>query len=259
MTRQSKTSWENSSSWYGQIVGEKGHYYHREIIIPKLLNLMNLSKRKEKVRVLDLACGQGVIERALPKGVEYTGIDASRSLIAEAKKSKKYPNATFLCQDVLKPLPIPPNHFTDAMVILALQNIEDPLKVLKNASAHLQKLGKFYLVLNHPCFRIPRQTHWQIDEAKKMQVRRVDMYLSSMKIPIAIKPGQKAKSQTTWSFHYSLSQLFSWLKDTGFVTLDMQEWTSNKKSTGSKAKMENRARAEFPLFLCLVCQKALIE
>jgi len=32
---------------------------------------------------------------------------------------------------------------------------------------------------------------------------------------------------------------------------DLEEWTSNKLSVGKAAKSENRARAEFPLFLAL--------
>jgi len=37
----------------------------------------------------------------------------------------------------------------------------------------------------------------------------------------------------------------------------MEEWISDKKSTGAKARMENRSREEFPLFLALLAQKSL--
>ena len=33
----SKTSFEKSNSWYNKLVGEKGHYYHQKVIIPKIL------------------------------------------------------------------------------------------------------------------------------------------------------------------------------------------------------------------------------
>jgi hypothetical protein len=35
----------------------------------------------------------------------------------------------------------------------------------------------------------------------------------------------------------------------------MEEWVSDKKSTGKFATVENRARAEFPLFLTLKMKK----
>ena len=47
------TSWEKSSKWYGNIVGEKGHYFHQNVVIPGVLKLLAI---KEKDKVLDVAC-----------------------------------------------------------------------------------------------------------------------------------------------------------------------------------------------------------
>lgn len=251
MTKQTKTSWESSASWYDETVGEKGHYYHEHVILPKLLQLIDCKKKDTKI--LDLACGQGILARALPKHVKYVGIDLAKSLIRFAKSRTKNPLHTFLELDATKKLPLPKKEFTVATVILALQNIEDPRLLLKNAFHHLEDKGKLFLVLNHPCFRIPRQSHWGIDEQKKLQYRRMDSYLSLQKIPIQMHPGQK--TEMTWSFHHSLADYSKMLKDSGFTILQMEEWVSDKKSQGAKAKMENRARREFPLFLTLVCQK----
>src|SRR5262249_49920639 len=110
-------------------------------------------------------------------------------------------------------------------------------------------------VLNHPCFRIPRQSSWQVDSEKKIQYRRLDRYLSPMQIPINAHPSKGERSATTLSFHHPLSAYSQWLRDAGFVISCMEEWCSDKVSTGSAAKMENRSRAEFPLFLTLLSQK----
>jgi len=40
------------------------------------------------------------------------------------------------------------------------------------------------IVLNHPCFRIPRQSGWGIDEKNKLQFRKVIKYMSPMEIPL---------------------------------------------------------------------------
>ncbi len=245
-----ETSWENSSSWYDKTVGEKGHYYHQTVIIPKTLELLNLQKGD---KLIDLACGQGVLSRHIPSQVGYLGVDVSSSLIGQAKKLS--PSHQFLTHDVTEPLTGPHKDFSHATIILALQNIEKPEAVLNNVKTLLKPQGKFLIVLNHPCFRIPRQSSWGIDEPKKLQYRRLDRYLSPLKIPIQTHPGKQEKSQTTWSFHHPLSDYVRWLKDAGF-TLDLiEEWISDKKSTGSKAAMENRSRAEFPLFLALSCRK----
>ncbi len=243
-----KTSWENSHRWYDSIVGEKGHYYHEQIILPKTLQLLQL---KTGDSVLDLACGQGVLARSLPQGIDYVGVDISASLIQSAKKQSKAP---FYVSDITKPLQLRHSSFSHATLILALQNLEHPQAAFKNAADHLKSEGKFVIVLNHPCFRIPRQSSWGLDEPKKLQYRRVDLYMSSLKIPIQTHPGQK-ESSSTWSFHHPLSFYIQTLSDTGFVIEKLEEWVSDRKSTGAAASMENRSRKEFPLFMALSCLK----
>lgn len=253
MSKQQKTSWESSAKWYDETVGEKGHYYHEHVILPNLLKIMELGKSGSP-KVFDIACGQGILARQLPKGVPYLGIDISPTLIQSANERADKKHHRFQVQDATKQMALPERDFTHATIVLALQNIADPLQVLKNIEKHLAPGGKLFIVLNHPCFRIPRQSSWGVDEAKKLQYRRVDCYLSPLQIPIQTHPGKKEEVQTL-SFHYPLSSYTKWLKEAGFVVVEIEEWVSDKMSTGTKARMENRARAEFPLFLTLVCQK----
>ncbi len=252
--RKKRTSWEGVSRWYDKSVGNRGHYYHEKIVIPGVQRLINLDGIA-KPSVLDLACGQGVLARALPPKVPYTGIDLADSLIEAAKKRNKASNQRFYVGDVTQPLPIEQRDFTHAAIILALQNIQDGLAVLRNASEHLEVGGKLILVLNHPCFRIPRQTSWGVEKEKKIQYRRVDRYLSPMEIPIQAHPGQGHNSPVTRSFHYPLSTYTQWLAEAGFTIEIMEEWCSDKVSTGGAAKMENRARSEIPLFLAILATK----
>lgn len=246
------TSWEDVSTWYDSLTSEEGHYYHQNLIIPYLLKLLELKKDSS---LLDLACGQGVLERALPHEVTYVGVDLSPHLIAQAKKWIKRKNAHFYVGDITKPLPLKKQTFTHATCILAIQNIHDPYLVFKEAHPYLEEGALFVIVMNHPCFRIPRQSSWGIDEEKKLQYRRIDAYMSPLKIPIKAHPSQKEKSQQSLSFHFPLSTYLNFLYKAGFHTLGMEEWTSPKISTGKKARMENRARLEFPLFLALIAEK----
>ncbi|MFC2049360.1 class I SAM-dependent methyltransferase [Chlamydiota bacterium] len=253
MNSEQRTDWENTGRWYDQIVGQEGHYYHRQIVLPKLLPLLDLGSF-DSPSLLDLACGQGILARQLPPEVPYWGVDLAPSLIAAAKK-KCPKNHHFLVGDICKPLPVDKQDFTHAAIVLALQNVAHPEKALLNASRHLREGGVLALVLNHPCFRIPRQSAWGVDAAKKLQYRRIDAYLSPQKIPIQMHPGKGKASETTWSFHHSISDFSKFLADAGFAILLIEEWVSDKTSTGHTAKMENRARAEFPLFLTFLAQK----
>ncbi len=255
MKKQNDTSWESSADWYDKSVGAKGHYYHQQVILPNLLRLLAFSK-SEPSSLLDLACGQGILSRHLPPSTTYTGVDASRSLIAFAQKDAKNPKHQFLVADLSKPLELKNPPFTHAVCLLAVQNIENFQILFQNASRHLQPGGKFIFVLNHPSFRIPRQSHWAVDPNKKCQYRRIDMYMSQLKIPIQTHPSQQDSSPSTWSFHRPLSAYSAALKQAGFLIDQIEEWCSDKQSTGKMAGMENRSRKEFPLFMAISAIKA---
>jgi ubiquinone/menaquinone biosynthesis C-methylase UbiE len=250
--KQLATSWQPISKWYSDAVGKEGHYYHQHVVLPGALKLLQLSKESS---LLDLACGQGILARSIPKTIIYTGVDIAPSLIQEAKKLDTNPAHRYCVGDITRPLPIDNALFSHTAILLALQNIETPLLALQNASKHLQPQGRLLLVLNHPCFRIPRQSSWQVDQEKKIQYRRMDRYLSPLKIPIQAHPSKGEKSTTTWSFHHPLSAYCQWLNEAGLRIVTMEEWCSDKVSEGGAAKMENRSREEFPLFLAILCEK----
>lgn len=244
------TSWEPVSDWYDKIVGKTGHDYHQHVIFPYLLKLFKTKKKQR--RLLDLGCGQGVFSHVLYDNYDYVGVDVSHSLIQSAKKSSKNKLAYFLRQDICDDFDLN-EKFSDAVMILSFQNIENPKNALKNINKHLKQGGRLVLIINHPCFRIPKQTSWIFDDEKNLQSRRVDSYMSRQKIPIEMHPGKK-KSPVTYSYHHSLTDIFSLLKETGFVVTEIQELLSHKKSTGKFAKRENKARKQFPLFMSIVAK-----
>jgi ubiquinone/menaquinone biosynthesis C-methylase UbiE len=245
------SSWQKVSKWYNKTVGDEGHYYHQHIIMPNLRRIFNL---KENESLIDLACGQGVLERNLEKNIEYVGIDLASNLIREATDKKINEKHKFLVADVSKDLPINKTDFDCGAIILALQNIKKQFAVIKNFSKHLKKNGRLVIVLNHPIFRIPRHSSWGEDIQNKIQYRRIDDYMTPQEIPILTNPGKK-ESENTWSYHYPLSAYSEILFDNGFLIEKIEEWVSDKKSTGSKAAMEDRARKEFPLFMAIVARK----
>jgi ubiquinone/menaquinone biosynthesis C-methylase UbiE len=251
------TSWQPVSQWYDKSVGNSGHFYHQNEVIPKVIQLLNLQSDSS---LLDLACGQGVLERHIPETCSYTGIDISPDLIKSAKaQTPKHLQAmhTFLVGDITKPLPISQTtSFTHASIILALQNVANAQAAIQNLGKHLKPQGTAVIVLNHPSFRIPRQSSWGIDESNKLQYRRINRYLSTLKIPITAHPGQQ-NSPVTWSFHEPLQNYVTYLTKAGLAVTGLEEWASPKQSVGKAATMENRSREEIPLFLCLVTKKLL--
>lgn len=247
---KSSTSWQGSAKWYGRITKDKGHYYHEHVVIPKTLDLLSLSQNSN---LLDLGCGSGVLARYLTKSVKYTGVDLSENLIKTAKKEDKNSSHKYLNLDATTPQTFHET-FSHATMILSFQNMRSPQGAIKNVYKHLEENGVLVLVLNHPMFRIPRQSSWEIDPLKKTQFRRIDKYLSKMEIPINTNPSDR-NSPITLSFHYPLWLISKMLKVDGFVIELIEEWSSDKESFGSAAKMENRARSEFPLFMAIKARK----
>ena len=256
--RNHPTSWQKVTPWYNKITEHgQGHYFHQHVVIPGVIRLLGFDNKSiinnQHSKILDLACGNGVLAKAVPKDVEYTGVDIAPGLINEAKRTDRNPKHKYIVADVTRKLPVS-GKYDAATIILALQNIQNPQRVIENASKLLNENSKLIIVLNHPAFRIPRQSSWGIDEGRKIQYRRVDRYMSPMNIPILMNPGDR-NSRTTMSYHFPLSAYSKMLRDAGFAIDLIEEWTSDRESLGSASKMENRGRAEIPIFMAIIAKK----
>jgi len=243
------SSWQKVGKWYGKIVGESGHYYHQKIILPNSLRLLQLKKRE---RLVDVGCGQGILARYIPEEVDYLGIDLAKNLIDLAQKQDKNPRHHYLVTDASREIKL--GMIDKVAMILSLQNIKKPFGVIKNCRVWLKTGGKMLMVLNHPAFRIPKHADWI--ERDGRQWRMVDYYMSPLEIPIESSPFNKRDNQISLSYHYPLSFFVEILADNGMVIETIEEWVSDKKSTGTKAKMEDEARGEIPLFMAIVAKKS---
>lgn len=261
MTRKN-SSWQAVGNWYDQLVGESGHHYHEKVILPYLKETWQVQAGEA---VLDLGCGQGVLARFLGSEVKYVGVDMARNLITAATQADPTPNHQFITADVTRPVGdkiktvqerLGVTLFDHTACILALQNMAEPAQCIQNLGQLLKVGGDVVLVLNHPCFRIPRQSGWDTNQHTQIHYRWINRYLSPLEIPIKAHPGQK-NSPITWSYHFALQDLFGWLKAAGLAVIDLAELTSDKQSEGKMAKAENRSRAEIPLFLVLKAKKIL--
>lgn len=241
--------WENVSGWYA------GHVEEETSLVTSLAHpaaLRLLSPRPEG-RYLDIACGEGSFARLLSEKAHaaVVGYDASPSLVAEAKRRSSGKTEFFVADATRSNSKLSPASFDGATCILAIQNIKDMEAVFREASRVLKPGASLVLLVNHPCFRIPRQTSWGWDEQKKWMYRRVDKYLSEMEIPIQMRPGER-RGPVTVSFHRPLMSYMQALARAGFVLDAMEELISPKTSKpGGRSRAENASRQEFPLFLVL--------
>ena len=251
MKKNDKTSWGKVAGWYSDLLEKDEGTYQKDLILPNLFRLMEI-KRGEVV--LDLACGQGFFSREFLKaGAKVIGVDVSKELIGMAEKISKEQklkidykispadNLSFIKEKSIDKI----------VIVLAIQNIENVAGVFKECQRVLKSSGKLFLVLNHPAFRIPKQSSWEWDQKTNDQYRRIDQYLSESKIEIQMHPGDRPREKTI-SFHRPLQYYFKLLGKNGFAVDRLEEWNSNKKSQpGPRAKAEDKIRKEIPLFMFL--------
>lgn len=231
--------------------------YQQTLILP---NVIRLIQPKRGERILDCACGQGLFSSAFFKaGARVIGIDSAPALIRIAQERYGLKTVSrdlqFCVSSAEKMTHIHDESIDTVVIILALQNIKNVARVFSECARVLTQQGRLFFVINHPAFRIPRASGWGWDTKKKVQYRRVDQYLSETHIPIQMHPG-RAQEQTTISFHRPLQSYMKALRTAGFALTNFEEWISHKMSnSGPRAPLENRARKEFPLFLCVEARK----
>ncbi len=250
-----KTSWEPVAEWYSNHLSQPGTF-HETIIFPKTVRLLN---PKPGGHYVDLACGEGSFTRFLMKQVRsimMVGIDVSPRLIKQAQQHSRSTACRFLVGDATHDAAQLSKERADGMTcILALQNMHPLSPVFRNAAQLLKRNAPFVIVLNHPCFRQPRQSGWGWDDERKLQYRRLDGYMTPFEMPILAHPGANPTLKT-YSYHRPLSEYIQSLFQHGFVVDALEEWISDKNSdSGPRAKAENVSRTEFPLFLTIRARK----
>ena len=247
-----KGSWEQVSEWYGEYVRGKENIQHT-VVFPNALRLL---APQQGASYLDIACGEGAFTQMVAKrGAEVTGVDIASSLVRQAQ-DKRIRSARFQVGDAQSlPSYFEKQAFDGATCILALQNIPDLEATIGGAAIVLKRGASLVAVINHPSFRTPRQSGWEWDEKRAMQFRRVDAYMTPNEIPIAMYPGRD-RSAVTYSYHRPLEAYIKAFAKAGFVIDALEEWTSEAVSdSGPRAKAENRARREIPLFLAIRARK----
>lgn len=250
-----ETSWGNVAGWYDELLESKDGTYQKEVILPNLKRIINPQKNE---KILDIACGQGYFSRILDEaGAQVAGADIAKELIGLARlHSPKTISFEIAPADALTFAH--DNSFDKALIVLALQNIENLQGAIKEAYRILKPGGTFYIVLNHPAFRIPKNSSWNWDDENHTQYRRIDAYMSDMRNRIEMNPGEQKEHEKafTISFHRPLQAYFKALTKAGFVVSRLEEWVSNKESNpGPRAAEENRIRKEIPMFLFLEAKK----
>lgn len=255
-TAEKETSWQSVAGWYDELLSDRGNDHYEQVILPGTLRLLEPAKG---MRILDVACGQGILARRLAAlGCTVTGIDAAAGLIDAARlRAEGSPLQTFLVGDARAIGQVLPKQaegsFDAAACIMALSNIDSLEPVMAGIVRALRPGGAMVFVITHPAFRPIGQSSWGWDEKESRQYRRVESYLSPSSKEVEMQPGRAAhgkKSARTITFHRPVQAYVAALAKAGLLIERLEEWPSLRASTsGPRAAEENRIRREIPLFL----------
>jgi ubiquinone/menaquinone biosynthesis C-methylase UbiE len=253
---QGDQGWDPVAAWYDKLVGEAGSDYHRNVILPATLRMLAIKKGEA---VADVCCGQGVLVKPLldAGAGKFFGVDASPRLIAAAKERHgKDPRVSFLTTDACQPGTWADASYDAATCLMAVHDVPDIIGLFSNVAKTLKPSGRAVLVFMHPCFRIPKKSHWGFDNDQKIQYRRLDSYGSPLEIPITTHPGKGGPEQTVF-YHRPLSELLTAIGKSGMSVTVCEELYSHRRSQGGGAfsKAEHKAAEEFPLFIALGCRR----
>lgn len=248
--KKKSTDWGKVANWYNEHLKESDSY-HSQVILPNLMRLVNLQPTES---LIELGCGQGFfLQNFFEVSKNLAGVDLGPELIAIAKQNN--PKINYLVASADDPHIFPEDKFDVVTIVLALQNMKNLQAVTANVSRLLKSKGRAYIVLNHPAFRIPKFSDWQFDTRNFEQHRLIKKYMSELEIPIDMNPGKKQKEHTV-SFHRPLQVYSKTFNKNGLAITKIEEWISHKKSElGKRAVAEDRARKEFPMFMCFELKK----
>jgi ubiquinone/menaquinone biosynthesis C-methylase UbiE len=245
------TSWGKVADWYDELLEKKDGTYQKNLILPNLLRL--LSPQKNEI-ILDIACGQGFFSRAVAStGASVVGSDIAEELIDIAEQHSPE-NIKYHVAPADKLSFASDSSVDKAIIVLAIQNIENLQGTFNEVFRVLKSKGKLYFIINHPSFRIPKNSSWEWDDKMQKQYRRIDSYMSDIKEKIEMNPGEnnQGDKKYTVSFHRPLQTYFKALNKSGFQIGRLEEWISHKESKeGLRSAEENRIRKEIPMFVII--------
>ena len=248
-TRSPQTSWGKEASWYRDHL-EADDTYHAKVILPNLMRMVGPNKG---MHILEIGCGEGYFARAfVEQGATVTACDISPELIRLGEEKGGGPAYKVSPAENLSWAN--PRTYDVVVAVLTLQNMEKIEPVFAEVARVLKEDGRVICVPNHPVFRIPKVSAWGYDDAAKTQYRRIDAYLSARRAEMDMHPGRTGEKSVTYSFHRSLQDYMKAIRAAGLGIVRLEEWISHKVSEpGPRAKAENTARKEFPLFMTIEC------
>lgn len=228
LNQEGREQWDRKAAFWDELHGESGNVFHRRLVGPAVERLLALQPGE---RVLDVACGNGVMARRLAElGGEVTAVDFSPALIERAQarnvgrdRPVKYRVVDAADESALAALG--EGQFDAAISTMALMDMPVIAPLFRAVRRLLRPGGRFVFATAHPAFNSSNPTFL----AELSDVVGELTYIHSLKIGAYIesfrKMGVGAPNEPAPHFYYHrpLQELLGEAFAAGFVLDALEE------------------------------------
>jgi len=228
-----KKQWDQATPSWVDFVRTGKDYHRDELNNPAMFEILgNISGKK----ILDLGCGEGYNARIMAKkGAKVWGVDFSKKMIdfAIQKEKKDKLGIVYHPADAYN-LKMFKNNTIDIVVcFMALQDIRDYQKAIKEAYRVLLKSGRFLFSIPHPCFETTEKQNYKRklkDKLKEEMIHfKVKDYFNAHSYTVPWKMKRLTQHFETTSFHRTLTHYVDALRDAKFLISRVKEPKPSKK------------------------------
>lgn len=210
LNQRIKQIWDSNVAVRASDLEQATDYSYINIIKPWVIKKV-ICQTKPESNIMDIGCGCGYLTNAIYENgrQKIRGVDISLSSVDYAQK--KYPNITFLCQDICE---VEINQSFDlCLAVMVLNNIPQIEKFFSATRKLLHPSGRIIVVIPHPCFW--PNYHLCNDEYSYSKEKIYEYQF-------ATKGRSDYKSQVLY-FHRKTETYLRYARQSGFKLTDYQE------------------------------------
>lgn len=199
--------WDNATEGWVDFVRQGKDYFRDELNNPAMFYLIGNVKGRA---VLDVACGEGYNTRLLAKkGAKVVGIDLSKKMIESAisQEQEDHYGIDYYVMNS-KALTFSAESFDLVTCFMALMDIKDYDKTIKEIVRVLKDNGRFVFSIIHPCFEY---------DAKNQKLERTSKYFERRSEKISWNMERLRKPFETTSYHRTLTDYSKTLYKCGLL------------------------------------------
>lgn len=225
---EGRMQWDKKAEFWDQLHGDLGNRFHRELIGPAVERLLDVEPGE---RVLDIACGNGVLARQLAAiGAVVTAVDFSPELIGRAKarsqhggKAIRYLVADATDEGALAGLG--EGKFDAVTSTMALMDMPVIAPLYRAVRRLLKPEGRFVFATSHPAFNSNNPTFLaEMEDVEGVMVLRNYLKISAYNHLLPSKAmGARDEPTSHYYYHRPFYELLGAAFEAGLVLDGLEE------------------------------------